>query len=79
MVTIGTFITATKKGMVNATSNTGILGIPYYLLSGGKMQQAQMSIVFNPIGVKNSRNGKIIITGQSMNNLIGLNILETVK
>ena len=49
--------------MVNATSNTGILGIPYYLLSAGKMQQAQMSIVFNPIGVEKSRNGKIIITG----------------
>ena len=62
-VTIGTFITATKKEIINATSNTGILGIPYYLLSVGKMQQAKMCIVFNPIGVENSRNGKIIITG----------------
>ena len=79
----GTFITATKKGIINITSNMGIPGVledalycpgvPQNLLSVRKMQQAQMSIIFNPNGVKIIKNVKIIITGKPVdNNLISI-------
>ena len=74
----GTFIAATKRRVINITSNMGIPGVledvlycpdvPHNLLSARKMQQAQMSIIFNPNGVEISKNGKIIITGKPLNN-----------
>ena len=74
----GTFITATKRGVINITSDMGIPGVledvlycpdgPHNLLSVRKMQQAKMSIILNPYGVEISKNSRIIMTGKPLNN-----------
>lgn len=78
-----TFIRVTKKGNLSITSNLGVNGIlqdvlfcsdiPYNLLSVKKMQQAGMTIVFgNDGGVQIYHDGKMVIKGESLNNLIGI-------
>lgn len=75
-----TFISATKKGTINVTSNMGIQGVledvlycpdvPHNLLSVRRMQQAGMTIIFNQKGVEVTKGGKTVMKGKPLNNLI---------
>ena len=74
----GIFITATKKGVINITSDMEIPevledvlycpDVPHNLLSVRNMQQAEMSIFFSVKGVEISKSGEIIITDKPLNN-----------
>ncbi|CAH0564599.1 unnamed protein product [Brassicogethes aeneus] len=78
----GQFISATKKGSLEVTSNLGIQGIledvlycpevPYNLLSVTKMQNAGMTILFNERGVEIAKDGKMVMKGKPSNNIISL-------
>lgn len=77
-----TYVIATKRGEINMISNMGIRGVfkdvlycpdvPQNLLSVRRMQKAGMSITFNDKGVEVTINGKIIILGKPLNNLVGV-------
>ena len=89
----GAFINATKKGIIQVTTNMGIEGVlenvlycpevPNNLLSILKMQQAGMKIVFDETGgVKVTKNGKVLMKGKPLNNLIGVDFVvknKTIK
>lgn len=78
----GAYITATKRGTIQITSNLGIQGIlenvfycpdvPYNLLSVRRMQQSGLTIIFDHKGVTINKGGKTIIGGKFLNNLIGV-------
>lgn len=77
-----TFISATKRGNINLISQTGVQGIltnvlfcaevPYNLISVSKMQQAGFTIIFDDKGTQITKEGKIIMKGKTLNNLIVL-------
>lgn len=81
----GAFISATKKGILNVTSNMGVSGVleevlyckevPYNLLSVSKMQQAGLTIVFNQDGAQICKDGKCLMQGKSLNNLIAIDFV----
>lgn len=78
----GQFISATKKGTINVTSNLGIQGTlegvlfcaeaPYNLLSVQKMQRAGMTVIFNQQGAQIYKDGKVFMKGRPLHNLIAL-------
>ena len=78
----GVFITATKKGKIDVVTNIGIKcvledvlyspEVPHNLLSVSKMQKAGLTIIFDNKGIKISRNGKIVMTGIQLNNLVAI-------
>ena len=78
-----TFITATKKGTMNVTTNMGIQGtcvyycpdVSYNLLSVRRIQQAGLTTTFDDKGVKISKNANIIMTGKQLNNLTGIEFI----
>ncbi|CAK9800989.1 Copia protein [Anthophora plagiata] len=86
---VGTFITATKKGNINVTSNLGIEGVledvlycpdvPYNLLSVRRMQQAGLCITFNEEGVEICKNGKTVMYGKPLENLMTVDFKVKVK
>lgn len=75
----GEFVSATKKGTLNVTSNMGITGVlenvlycrevPYNILSVTRMQKAGLTIVFNQDGTQICKDGEVIIRGKPLNNL----------
>ncbi|KOC63591.1 Copia protein, partial [Habropoda laboriosa] len=85
----GTFITATKKGNINVTSNSGIEGVledvlycpdvPYNLLSVRRMQQAGLCVTFNEEGIEICKNGKTVMYGKPLDNLITIDFKVNVK
>ena len=89
----GAFKNATKKGFIQVTTNMGIEGVlenvlycpevPNNLLSILKMQQVGMKIVFDETGgVKVTKNGKVLMKGRPLNNLIGVDFVvknRTIK
>ncbi|CAK9833160.1 Copia protein [Anthophora retusa] len=86
---VGTFITATKKGNINVTSNLGIEGVledvlycpdvPYNLLSVRRMQQAGLSVTFNEEGIEIRKNGKTVMYGKPLDNLTMIDFKVNVK
>lgn len=78
----GEFIMALKKGQIPVTTNMGVNGIledvlycpdaSYNLLSVRKLQQKGMSIIFDERGVEIMRDGKTIMYGKPLNNLISM-------
>ncbi|CAK9797987.1 Copia protein, partial [Anthophora quadrimaculata] len=86
---VGTFITATKKGNINVTSNLGIEGVledvlycpdvPYNLLSVRRMQQAGLCVTFNEEGIEISKNGKTVMYGKPLDNLTTVDFKVKVK
>lgn len=85
----GEFISATKKGTLQVTSNMGIQGVlegvlfcrevPYNLLSVSKIQQAGYTIIFDQDGAKICKNGKAIMQGMCTNNLIAVDFIVPVS
>ncbi|CAK9796582.1 Copia protein [Anthophora quadrimaculata] len=86
---VGTFITATKKGNINVTSNLGIEGVledvlycpdvPYNLLSVRRMQQTGLCVTFNEEGIEISKNGKTVMYGKPLDNLTTVDFKVKVK
>ena len=79
-------INATKKGTIQVTTNLGVTGIlenvlyapdlPYNLLSVCRIQEAGMCIIFSETGkAMIKKDGKTILTGKSLNNLICVNFI----
>lgn len=85
----GEFITATKKGKMKVTSNVGIQGVledvlfcrevPYNLLSVSRMQKAGSTVIFNHQGAQVCKDGKTLMEGRSVNNLIALDFVVCVN
>lgn len=85
----GEFISATKKGTLRVTSDTGVQGlledvlfcseVPYNLLSVSKMQQAGLTIIFGQNGAEIIQDGKVIMKGRSTNNLIAVDFIASVN
>ncbi|CAK9796153.1 Copia protein [Anthophora plagiata] len=86
---VGTFITATKKGNINVTSNLGIEGVledvlycpdvPYNLLSVRRMQQADLCVTFNEEGVEICKNSKTVMYGKPLDNLMTVDFKVKVQ
>ncbi|CAK9821259.1 Copia protein [Anthophora retusa] len=84
-----TYIVATKKGNIEVTSNIGVNGsledvlycpeVPCNLLSVRRMQQGGMTVVFGANGVTVTKNGKNIMTGKPLNNLIAVDLKIDAK
>ncbi|CAK9834334.1 Copia protein, partial [Anthophora retusa] len=80
---------ATKKGNIEVTSNIGVNGsledvlycpeVPCNLLSVRRMQQGGMTVVFGANGVTVTKNGKDIMTGKPLNNLIAVDLKIDAK
>lgn len=85
----GEFISATKMGTMQVTSNMGIQGVledvlycrdvPYNLLSVSKMQKAGLSIIFDQEGTKICKEGKILMRGKTVNNLITIDFASCIN
>lgn len=85
----GQYITATKKGSLEVTSNLGIQGtledvlycpdVPYNLLSVTKMIAAGMTATFNERGVEIKRDGKMVMQGKPLNNLMSVDFIVNIE
>ncbi|KOC60083.1 Copia protein, partial [Habropoda laboriosa] len=53
--------------------------VPYNLLSVRRMQQAGLRITFNEEGIEISKNGKMVMYGKPMDNLITIDFKVNVK
>lgn len=88
------FISATKRGSINVISDMNVQGVledvlfcrevPYNLLSVSKIQRAGMTVIFDQGGARILKDGKTIIRGKRMNNLIAIefripNICQSVS
>lgn len=83
------FISATKKGTLQVTSNTGVQGVledvlfcsqvPYNLLSVSRMQRAGMTVIFDQEGARICKDGKTIMRGKCINNLITVDFMASVN
>lgn len=83
------FISATKSGTLQVTSNMGIQGeledvlycrdVPYNLLSVSKMQQAGLSILFEKDSAQIIKDGNVLMSGKLSNNLIVLDFVASVN
>lgn len=78
----GEFISATKRGTLQVMSDTGVQGTledvlfcpvaPHHLLSVSRMQRAGLTITFDQLGTYISKDGKILMRGKAINNLISV-------
>lgn len=84
----GHFISANKRGTLHVISNMGVRGTledvlfcpeaPYNLLSVSRLQQAGTTVIFDHRGTQICKDGKIIMRGRSINNLIALDFEVSV-
>lgn len=84
-----TFISAIKKCTLKVIGNTGIRGtledvlfcpdVPYNLLSVTRMQQAGMTITFDQRGTNISKDGKVLMQGMAVNNLISIDFVVVIN
>ncbi|KPI92981.1 Copia protein [Papilio xuthus] len=85
----GEYISATKKGTIQVTTNLGVRGtlenvlfcpeVPHNLLSVSRMQQAGYTVVFGQHGADIRKNGKTIMQGRPVNNLFIIEFLTSIN
>lgn len=78
----GATITATKKGVIQVTTDQGLEGsiqdvlycpeLTCNLLSVKRLQERGMVVIFNHAGVEIKRKGQLIAKGKPINNLLGI-------
>ena len=79
----GAYINATKRGQIKIVTDQEVEGwlnnvlycpdLPYNLLSVRRLQEANMTVIFDKSGVEIKHKGKTIIKGKLKNNLFGIN------